>query len=245
LSPRFSLPLFRPGSRFSSPPSFFVCFPFLDSGSADPVIAQRSENSFRRARIVINAFIGGDIDRESRGFSMNCTAVAVAGGDGQGTRQYTTGVVHDDLLRAAVTSCGPFTFMQLVQKPKHVPSLANSRIHGGDIFHGVFGRKYLISVKKISPPPCIFDILGGYFPRKISNLSYTCRKTYTPTLHFVYSLAHGVREGEKDKNKKHNRLHTSHLLYIILLALLSSLKCQSVGQFFLLESLEKCTGVVN
>jgi len=37
-----------------------------------------------------------------RGFSMNYTAVAVAvGGDGQGTRQYTTGVVHDDLLRAA------------------------------------------------------------------------------------------------------------------------------------------------
>lgn len=49
-------------------PLFFICFPLLDSSSADPVIAQRPENSFRRARIVINAFIKGDIDRESPQF---------------------------------------------------------------------------------------------------------------------------------------------------------------------------------
>lgn len=156
-----------------------------------------------------------------RSFSMNCTAVAVADGDGQGTRRYTTGVVHDDLLRATVTSCGPFTFMQLVQKPKHVPSLANSRIHGGDIFHGVFGGKYLIFVEKISSL-CVLCFHTIYFLRKISNLSYTYRKTYTPTSHFVYSFAYDVHIafGRERKIKiKSTIVYICRVYYITLLAL--------------------------
>lgn len=53
----------------------------------------------------------------SRGFSMNCTAVANGN-----TRDKATRTRPRRPTLEAVTSNGPFT-LQLVQKPKHVPSL--------------------------------------------------------------------------------------------------------------------------